>query len=146
VNNKDDHQDGDDYDKDDDHSNSNDNNNTNNNNNNNNNNKNHQNYLRKDEDINESPKSQSDFKSSFSLSTSSPDANKKKVSTSTYYKLSTLLALIITIPGIVVLFVLRHFDIDIIYQIIFSSLAFFICIGLSFKISSKLTKFYKLKQ
>lgn len=129
MNNKD-HHDGDDNG---DHSNS-------------NNNKNHH-YLRKDEDINESPKGQSNFKSSFSSSTSSsPDANKKKVSTSTYYKLSTLLALIITIPGIVVLFVLRHFDIDIIYQIIFSSLAFFICIGLSFKISSTLTKFYKLKQ
>lgn len=129
MNNKD-HHDGDDND---DHSNS-------------TNNKNHH-YLRKDKDINESPKGQSNFKSSFSSSTSSsPDANKKKVSTSTYYKLSTLLALIITIPGIVVLFVLRHFDIDIIYQIIFSSLAFFICIGLSFKISSTLTKFYKLKQ
>jgi len=128
VNNKN-HHDGDDND---DHSNS-------------TNNKNHH-YLRKDEDINESPKGQSNFKSSFSSSTSSPDANKKKVSTSTYYKLSTLLALIITIPGIVVLFVLRHFDIDIIYQIIFSSLAFFICIGLSFKISSTLTKLYKLKQ
>ena len=129
MNNKD-HHDGDDND---DHSNS-------------NNNKNHH-YIRKDnDDINESPKGHSNFKSSFSSSTSSPDANKKKVSTSTYYKLSTLLALIITIPGIVVLFVLRHFDIDIIYQIIFSSLAFFICIGLSFKISSTLTKFYKLKQ
>jgi putative Mn2+ efflux pump MntP len=74
---------------------------------------------------------------------SSSDVNKKKVSTSSYYKFSTILAIIITIPGIIVLFVLRHFDVDIIYQVIFSSLAFFICIGLSFKISSKLTKFYK---
>ena len=76
-------------------------------------------------------------------SPSSSDENKKKISTSSYYKFSTLLAIIITIPGIVVLFVLRHYDIDILYQIIFSSIAFFICIGLSFKISSKLTKFYK---
>jgi uncharacterized membrane protein len=76
-------------------------------------------------------------------SPSSPDENKKKVSTSSYYKFSTLLAIIITIPGIVVLFVLRHYDVDILYQIILSSLAFFICIGFSFKISSKLTKLYK---
>jgi hypothetical protein len=74
---------------------------------------------------------------------SSSDENKKKISTSSYYKFSTLLAVIITIPGIVILFVLRHYDIDILYQIIFSSLAFFLCIGLSFKISSKLTEFYK---
>ncbi len=78
-----------------------------------------------------------------SSSPSSSDENKKKISTSSYYKFSTLLAIIITFPGIVVLFVLRHLDIDILYQIIFSSIAFFICIGLSFKISSKLTKFYK---
>ncbi|HJT86106.1 MAG TPA: hypothetical protein VJ697_16625 [Nitrososphaeraceae archaeon] len=76
-------------------------------------------------------------------SSSSPKDNKKKVSTSSYYKFSTILAIIITIPGIIVLFVLRHYNIDIIYQIIFSSLAFFICIGFSFKISSKLTKYYK---
>ena len=78
-----------------------------------------------------------------SSSPSPSDENKKKISTSSYYKFSTLLAVIITIPGIVILFVLRHYDIDILYQIIFSSLAFFLCIGLSFKISSKLTKFYK---
>jgi len=78
-----------------------------------------------------------------SSSPSSSDENKKKISTSSYYKFSTLLAVIITIPGIVILFVLRHYDIDILYQIIFSSLAFFLCIGLSFKISSKLTEFYK---
>ncbi|HET7642144.1 MAG TPA: hypothetical protein VFK40_01435 [Nitrososphaeraceae archaeon] len=76
-------------------------------------------------------------------SSSTPKDNKKKVSTSSYYKFSTILAIIITIPGIIVLFVLRHYNIDIIYQIIFSSLAFFICIGFSFKISSKLTKYYK---
>ena len=75
-------------------------------------------------------------------SPSSSDDN-KKISTSSYYKFSTLLAIIITFPGVVVLFVLRHYDIDILYQIIFSSIAFFICIGLSFKISSKLTKFYR---
>ena len=76
-------------------------------------------------------------------SPSSSDENKKKISTSSYYKFSTLLAIIITFPGIVVLLVLRHYDIDILYQIIFSSVAFFICIGLSFSISGKLTKFYK---
>lgn len=76
-------------------------------------------------------------------SPSSSDENNKKISTSSYYKFSTLLAIVITFPGIVVLFVLRHYDIDILYQIIFSSIAFFICIGFSFKISSKLTKFYK---
>ena len=76
-------------------------------------------------------------------SSSTPKDNKKKISTSSYYKFSTILAIIITIPGIIVLFVLRHYNIDIIYQIIFSSLAFFICIGFSFKISSKLTKYYK---
>ncbi|MGE0242434.1 MAG: hypothetical protein AB7P56_00750 [Nitrososphaeraceae archaeon] len=76
-------------------------------------------------------------------SSSTPKNNKKKVSISSYYKFSTILAFIITIPGIIVLFVLRHYNIDTIYQIIFSSLAFFICIGFSFKISSKLTKYYK---
>ena len=77
--------------------------------------------------------------------TSSPSSSddNKNISTSSYYNFSTLLAIIITFPGVVVLFVLRHYDIDILYQIIFSSIAFFICIGLSFKISSKLTKFYR---
>ena len=76
-------------------------------------------------------------------SPSSSDENNKKISTSSYYKFSTLLAIFITFPGIVVLFILRYYDIDILYQIMFSSIAFFICIGFSFKISSKLTKFYK---
>jgi len=76
-------------------------------------------------------------------SSSTPKDEKKGVSTSSYYTFSTILAMLITIPGIIVLFVLRHYNVDIIYQIIFSSLAFFICIGFSFKISSKLTKYYK---
>ncbi len=71
---------------------------------------------------------------------SNPRDEDKKVSKISYYKLSTLLAIIITIPGITVLLVLRHYDVDIIYQVIVSSVVFFICLGLSFKISNQLVK------
>ena len=66
--------------------------------------------------------------------------DKDKISKLSFYKLSTLLAIIITIPGIVTLFALRHYDIEIVYQVIVSSVVFFICIGLSFKISHQLVK------
>jgi len=69
-----------------------------------------------------------------------PQDEEKKVSKTSYYKLSTLLAIIITIPGITVLLALRYYDVDIIYQVIVSSVVFFICIGLSFKISNQLVK------
>jgi len=69
-----------------------------------------------------------------------PQDERKKVSKISYYKLSTLLAIIITIPGISVLLALRHYDVDIIYQVIVSSVVFFICLGLSFKISNQLVK------
>ena len=64
----------------------------------------------------------------------------KKISTLSYYKISTLLALIITIPGIANLLILRHYNIDIIYQVIASSFVFLVSIGLSFKISKYLVK------
>ena len=69
-----------------------------------------------------------------------PQDKDKKVSKVSFYKLSTLLAIIITIPGIIVLFALRHYDVDIVFQVIVSSVVFFICIGLSFKISHHLVK------
>lgn len=69
-----------------------------------------------------------------------PQDKDKKVSKGSFYKLSTILALIITIPGIIILFTLRHFEVGIIYQVIVSSVVFFICIGLSFKISHHLVK------
>ena len=69
-----------------------------------------------------------------------PQDKDKKVSKVSFYKLSTLLAIIITIPGIIILFTLRHYDVEIIYQVIVSSVVFFICIGLSFKISHQLVK------
>ncbi|MCJ7637475.1 MAG: hypothetical protein MUO21_08310 [Nitrososphaeraceae archaeon] len=69
-----------------------------------------------------------------------PQDEDKKVSKISYYKLSTLLAIIITIPGISVLLALRNYDVDIIYQVIVSSVVFFICLGLSFKISNQLVK------
>ena len=69
-----------------------------------------------------------------------PQDKDKKVSKVSFYKLSTLLAIIITIPGIIILFTLRHYDVEIIYQVIVSSFVFFICIGLSFKISHHLVK------
>ena len=69
-----------------------------------------------------------------------PQDKDKKVSKVSFYKLSTLLAIIITIPGIIVLFALRHYDVEIVYQVIVSSVVFFICIGLSFKISHHLVK------
>jgi putative Mn2+ efflux pump MntP len=74
------------------------------------------------------------------LTLTNPQDEDKKVSKTSYYKLSTLLALIITLPGITVLLALRHYDVDIVYQVIVSSLVFFICIGLSFKISNQLVK------
>ena len=113
----------------------------------NNNKKNKRSNNNNKDDPNDNHQNQSDQSTNSTASPSSHpssvDENKKRVSTTSYYKFSTILAIIITIPGIIILFVLRYYDADILYQIIFSSLAFFICIGLSFKISSKLTKFYK---
>jgi hypothetical protein len=48
--------------------------------------------------------------------------------------------LTISLPGIASLLILRHYNIDIIYQVIVSSLVFFISIGLSFNISKYLVK------
>ncbi|HEU4481962.1 MAG TPA: hypothetical protein VFR65_02805 [Nitrososphaeraceae archaeon] len=69
-----------------------------------------------------------------------PQDEDKKVSKISYYKMSTLLAIIITLPGIAVLFTLRHSNVDIIYQVIITSLVFLICLGFSFKISKYLVK------
>ncbi|HEX6647571.1 MAG TPA: hypothetical protein VF047_10360 [Nitrososphaeraceae archaeon] len=71
---------------------------------------------------------------------SNPQDEDKKVSKISYYKMSTLLAIIITLPGIAVLFTLRHYNVDTIYQVIITSLVFFICLGFSFKISKYLVK------
>jgi len=69
-----------------------------------------------------------------------PQNDDRKISKLSYYKISTLLAFIITMPGIASLFLLRQYNVDIIYQIIVSSLLFLIAIGLSFKISKTLMK------
>lgn len=79
------------------------------------------------------------IKKSYRILTNSQNED-KKISKISYYKISTLLAIIITLPGIASLFILRHYNVDILYQVIVSSLIFFLCIGLSFKISKYLVK------
>lgn len=69
---------------------------------------------------------------------SGKNTDKYPVSKSTYYTASTIVAMVMAIPGIVALLLVRTYTSDVASQVIISSIVFFVAIGFSFKISKKL--------
>ncbi len=56
----------------------------------------------------------------------------------TYYTASTIVAMVMAIPGIIALLLVRSYTTDITSQIIISSVVFFAGMGFSFKIAKKI--------
>lgn len=69
---------------------------------------------------------------------SGKNTDKYPVSKSTYYTASTIVAMVMAIPGIVALLLVRTYTSDVASQVIISSIVFFVAMGFSFKISKKL--------
>ena len=56
----------------------------------------------------------------------------------TYYTASTIVAMVMAIPGIITLLLVRSYTTDITSQIVISSVIFFAGMGFSFKIAKKI--------
>ena len=56
----------------------------------------------------------------------------------TYYTASTIVAMVMAIPGIIALLLVRSYTTDITSQIVISSVVFFAGMGFSFKIAKKI--------
>ncbi len=56
----------------------------------------------------------------------------------TYYTASTIVAMVMAIPGIIALLLVRSYTADITSQIVISSVVFFAGMGFSFKIAKKI--------
>ncbi|MDQ4023740.1 MAG: hypothetical protein M3224_08475 [Thermoproteota archaeon] len=56
----------------------------------------------------------------------------------TYYTASTIVAMVMAVPGIIALLLVRSYTTDITSQIIISSVVFFAGMGFSFKIAKKI--------
>ena len=56
----------------------------------------------------------------------------------TYYTASTIVAMVMAIPGIIALLLVRSYTTDITTQIVISSVVFFAGMGFSFKIAKKI--------
>ena len=56
----------------------------------------------------------------------------------TYYTASTIVAMVMAIPGIIALLLVRSYTTDITSQIVISSIVFFVGMGFSFKIAKKI--------
>lgn len=69
---------------------------------------------------------------------SGKNTDKYPVSKSTYYTASTIVAMVIAIPGIIALLLVRTYTSDVASQAVISSIVFFVAMGFSFKISKKL--------
>ena len=69
---------------------------------------------------------------------SGKNSDKYPVSKSTYYTASTIVAMVMAIPGIIALLLVRTYTNDVASQVVISSIVFFVAIGFSFKISKKL--------
>lgn len=69
---------------------------------------------------------------------SGKNTDKYPVSKSTYYTASTIVAMVMAIPGIVALLLVRTYTSDVASQVVISSIVFFVAMGFSFKISKKL--------
>ena len=69
---------------------------------------------------------------------SGKNSDKYPVPRLTYYSASTIVAMVMAIPGIIALLLVRHFTTDIAIQIVVSSIVFFFGMGFSFKIAKKI--------
>jgi hypothetical protein len=69
---------------------------------------------------------------------SGKNTDKYPVSKSTYYTASTIVAMVMAIPGIIALLLVRSYTSDVASQVVISSIVFFVAMGFSFKISKKL--------
>lgn len=56
----------------------------------------------------------------------------------TYYTASTIVAMVMAVPGIIALLLVRSYTTDITSQIVISSVIFFAGMGFSFKIAKKI--------
>jgi hypothetical protein len=56
----------------------------------------------------------------------------------TYYTASTIVAMVMAIPGVIALLLVRSYTTDIASQIVISSIVFFVGMGFSFKIAKKI--------
>jgi hypothetical protein len=65
-------------------------------------------------------------------------SDKHTLSKSTYYTASTIVAMVMAIPGIIALLLVRTYTSDIATQVVISSIVFFVAMGFSFKISKKI--------
>ena len=65
-------------------------------------------------------------------------SDKYSVSRSTYYTASTIVAMVMAIPGIIALLLVRNYTTDVASQIVISSIVFFVGMGFSFKIAKKI--------
>ena len=64
----------------------------------------------------------------------------------TYYTASTIVAMVMAVPGIIALLLVRSYTTDITSQIVISSVVFFAGMGFSFKIAKKIAdKMHKNK-
>jgi hypothetical protein len=69
---------------------------------------------------------------------SGKNSDRYPVSKSMYYTASTIVAMVMAIPGIVALLLVRTYTSDVASQVVISSIVFFVAMGFSFKISKKL--------
>ena len=66
------------------------------------------------------------------------NSDKYPVPRSKYYTASTIVAMVMAIPGIIALLLVRSYTTDIASQIVISSIVFFVGMGFSFKIAKKI--------
>ncbi|HZB98979.1 MAG TPA: hypothetical protein VE226_03130 [Nitrososphaeraceae archaeon] len=66
------------------------------------------------------------------------NSDKYSVPKLTYYTASTIVAMVMAIPGIIALLLVRRYTTDIATQIVISSIVFFVGMGFSFKIAKKI--------
>ena len=69
---------------------------------------------------------------------SGKNSDKYSVPRLTYYTASTIVAMVMAIPGIIALLLVRSYTTDITSQIVISSVVFFAGMGFSFKIAKKI--------
>ena len=69
---------------------------------------------------------------------SGKNSDNYRTSKSAYYTASTIVAMVMAIPGIIALLLVRSYTTDVASQVIISSIVFFMGMGFSFKIAKKI--------
>jgi hypothetical protein len=69
---------------------------------------------------------------------SDENSDNYRTSKSAYYTASTIVAMVMAIPGIIALLLVRSYTTDVASQVIISSIVFFMGMGFSFKIAKKI--------